>query len=106
MASLEACELLQARAFQDFGNVQVAACEAYGRLCPDDLSGAVAPGMHELLERLAGRENTVLSLVTGNFEAIARYLLGVDVIWLVIVGLALAQLALSAAAVKEVLAGR
>ncbi len=34
------------------------------------------------------------------------YLLGVDVIWLVVVGLALAQLALSAAAIREILAHR
>jgi hypothetical protein len=34
------------------------------------------------------------------------YLLGVDVIWLVVVGLALAQLALSAAAIREVVAHR
>jgi phosphoglycolate phosphatase-like HAD superfamily hydrolase len=53
-------------------DVQIAACEAYGRLCPVDLSAAVAPGMHELLERLAARDGTVLSLVTGNFEAIAH----------------------------------
>jgi hypothetical protein len=32
------------------------------------------------------------------------YLLGVDMIWLVVAGLALAQLALSAAAIREVLA--
>ena len=53
-------------------DVQIAACEAYGRLCPDDLSNAVAPGMRELLERLTDREGTVLSLVTGNFEAVAH----------------------------------
>jgi hypothetical protein len=34
------------------------------------------------------------------------YLLGVGVIWLVVVGLALAQLALSAAAIREVVAHR
>jgi hypothetical protein len=34
------------------------------------------------------------------------YLLGVDVIWLVVAGLALAQLALSAAAIREVVAHR
>lgn len=34
------------------------------------------------------------------------FLLGVNVIWLVVVGLALAQLALSAAAIREVLARR
>lgn len=53
-------------------DVRVAACEAYGRLCPDDLSACVAPGVGELLERLAAREDAVLSLVTGNYEPIAR----------------------------------
>jgi phosphoglycolate phosphatase len=53
-------------------DVQVAACAAYGRLCPDDLSATVAPGMGELLERLATREDAQLSLVTGNYEAIAH----------------------------------
>jgi phosphoglycolate phosphatase-like HAD superfamily hydrolase len=53
-------------------DVRIAACEAYGRLCPDDLSAHVAPGMAALLERLAAREDTVLALVTGNYEPIAR----------------------------------
>ena len=53
-------------------DVQIAACEAYGRLCPDDLSATVAPGMHELLARLAERDGTTLSLVTGNYEPVAR----------------------------------
>ncbi|HEV7885675.1 MAG TPA: hypothetical protein VGO81_19035, partial [Solirubrobacteraceae bacterium] len=33
-------------------DVRIAACSAYARLCPDDLSGHVTPGMSELLERL------------------------------------------------------
>jgi len=53
-------------------DVQIAACEAYARLCPDDLSATVAPGMGELLERLGAREDVRLSLVTGNYEAIAH----------------------------------
>ncbi len=53
-------------------DVQIAACEVYARLCPDDLSRTVAPGMPELLASLAARNGTILSLVTGNFEAIAR----------------------------------
>jgi len=52
--------------------VRVAACAAYGRLCPQDLSGHVTPGMAELLQRLAAREDTLLALVTGNYEPIAR----------------------------------
>ena len=53
-------------------DVRIAACEAYGRLCPADLSATVAPGMAGLLGRLGAREGTILSLVTGNFEPIAR----------------------------------
>ena len=53
-------------------DVRVAACAAYGRLCPEDLSAHVAAGMPELLERLAAREDTLLALVTGNYEPIAR----------------------------------
>jgi phosphoglycolate phosphatase len=57
-------------------DVRIASCEAYARLCPDDLSACVASGVAELLERLAAREDTVLSLVTGNYEPIARLKLG------------------------------
>jgi phosphoglycolate phosphatase len=53
-------------------DVRVAACAAYGKLCPDDLSACVAPGMPELLEQLGAREDTILALVTGNYEPIAR----------------------------------
>jgi phosphoglycolate phosphatase-like HAD superfamily hydrolase len=53
-------------------DVRIAACEAYARLGPDDLSGHVVPGMAKLLARLAARGDTILSLVTGNFEPIAR----------------------------------
>ncbi len=53
-------------------DLRIAACEAYGRLCPGDLSATVAPGMSELLEQLAAREDARLSLVTGNYEPIAR----------------------------------
>jgi phosphoglycolate phosphatase-like HAD superfamily hydrolase len=53
-------------------DVQIAACEAYGRLRSDDLSATVAPGVGELLARLAAREDTILSLVTGNYEPIAH----------------------------------
>jgi phosphoglycolate phosphatase-like HAD superfamily hydrolase len=53
-------------------DVRIAACAAYGKLCPADLSACVAPGMPALLERLAAREDTLLALVTGNYEPIAR----------------------------------
>jgi len=51
---------------------RVAAGEAYARLVPDDLSQRVVPGMEAVLDELAVREDVVLSLVTGNLEAIAR----------------------------------
>jgi phosphoglycolate phosphatase len=54
-------------------DVRAAGAEAYARLCPDDLSAKVAPGMVELLEELAARpEQFRLALVTGNLEPIAR----------------------------------
>jgi phosphoglycolate phosphatase len=53
-------------------DVQEAACAAYARLCPDDLSDRVAPGVPAALEELAQTDRDVLSLVTGNFEPIAR----------------------------------
>jgi phosphoglycolate phosphatase-like HAD superfamily hydrolase len=50
-----------------------AACaEAYARLAPADLRDRVAPGVEEALAELAARPATMLSLVTGNLEAIAR----------------------------------
>jgi phosphoglycolate phosphatase len=61
-----------ARIDEHADDVRFAACEAYGRLCPDDLSAHVAPGMVELLERLAERDDTLLALLTGNYEPIAR----------------------------------
>jgi phosphoglycolate phosphatase len=47
-------------------------CEAYARLCPEDLSHTVVPGMPALLRWLADRDNMRLGLLTGNFEPIAR----------------------------------
>lgn len=61
-------ELIDERA----DDVRIAACAAYARRRPEDLSGHVAPGMAELLARLAAREDSILSLVTGNYEPIAR----------------------------------
>jgi phosphoglycolate phosphatase-like HAD superfamily hydrolase len=42
------------------------------RLLPDDLSGAVLPGVRELLDWLTGQGGLKLGLLTGNYEAIAR----------------------------------
>jgi phosphoglycolate phosphatase-like HAD superfamily hydrolase len=56
-----------------WSEVQAAAVEAFGELCPADLSERVAPGIVELLGELAGREADFrLSLVTGNLEPVAR----------------------------------
>jgi len=63
-----AAERIDARA----DDVRAAACEAYGRLCPGDLSSTVAPGIAQLIEHLHARDDALLSLVTGNFEPIAR----------------------------------
>ena len=49
-----------------------AAADAYGRLVPDDLASHVAPGVPAALEALAARDGTLLTLVTGNLEPIAR----------------------------------
>ena len=56
-----------------WAEVQAAAVEAFGELCPADLSERVAPGIPELLGDLAGRDSEFrLSLVTGNLEPVAR----------------------------------
>jgi len=53
-------------------DVRIAACEAYARLVPDDLSAHVTPGIAELLAAIGARGRDRLALVTGNYEAIAR----------------------------------
>jgi phosphoglycolate phosphatase len=57
-------------------DVRMACCEAYARLVPPDLSDKVLPGIPELLSELDGHDNVRLSLVTGNFEPVARLKLG------------------------------
>jgi phosphoglycolate phosphatase len=50
-----------------------AACTLYDELCPADLSARLAPGIADVLPRLAARPGDFrFSLVTGNFERIAR----------------------------------
>jgi phosphoglycolate phosphatase-like HAD superfamily hydrolase len=53
-------------------DVQMLTCEEYARRCPPDLTEHVAPGVPEVLERLAARDDVRLALVTGNFECVAR----------------------------------
>jgi phosphoglycolate phosphatase len=47
-------------------------CAAYARLCPADLSHTVIRGVPRLLEELDAREDAKLSLLTGNYEPVAR----------------------------------
>jgi len=53
-------------------DVRIACCEAYARLCPDDLSHTVLPEVPELLGELAARDGLRLALLTGNYEPVAR----------------------------------
>ncbi len=46
--------------------------EALRRLCPPSLAQHVAPGITELLDGLAARGGVRCSLVTGNYEPVAR----------------------------------
>lgn len=61
-------EQIDARAL----DVRHACARAYAELCPGDLSSLVAPGVVDLLEALSDRDEIRLSLLTGNFEAVAR----------------------------------
>jgi phosphoglycolate phosphatase len=47
-------------------------CRAYARLCPDDLTATVLPGVRDLLEWLSPRQDVTLGLLTGNYEPVAR----------------------------------
>jgi phosphoglycolate phosphatase len=51
---------------------RAASVAAYARLCPEDLSAHVAPGVTEVLEALGGRDGVWLGILTGNLEPIAR----------------------------------
>jgi phosphoglycolate phosphatase-like HAD superfamily hydrolase len=51
---------------------RAAAVEAYARLCEDDLSAHVAPGVTDVLEALAARDGVRLAVLTGNLEPIAH----------------------------------
>jgi len=54
-------------------DVIAACCALYDELCPADLSARVAPGVPEALAHLARRPDAFrFSLVTGNYERIAR----------------------------------
>lgn len=54
-------------------DVLAATCALYEELCPPDLSTMVSPGIPALLDGLVARpEEFRFSLVTGNFERVAR----------------------------------
>ena len=59
------------RADDRMEELRIACGEAYARRCPADLRATVSPGMPEILGALA-KAGHVLSLVTGNYEAVAR----------------------------------
>jgi phosphoglycolate phosphatase-like HAD superfamily hydrolase len=64
---------VSAKRFDDGRDHFRAACvDAYARLCPDDLSGYVAPGVTDVLEELSARDGVRLGLLTGNLEPVAR----------------------------------
>ena len=56
----------------ELGEFKAACVAAFAARCPASLGEHVAPGMPELLASLAGREGVRCSLVTGNYEAVAR----------------------------------
>jgi phosphoglycolate phosphatase-like HAD superfamily hydrolase len=53
-------------------DVRLATGEIYAQTCPADLSEFVLPGIPELLASLEARDDVRLSLVTGNYETVAR----------------------------------
>jgi phosphoglycolate phosphatase-like HAD superfamily hydrolase len=53
-------------------DVRDVCCREYARLCPPDLSHTVLPGVRELLAWLSAHDDVRLSLVTGNYEPVAR----------------------------------
>jgi phosphoglycolate phosphatase-like HAD superfamily hydrolase len=53
-------------------DVREACCRIYAQLCPPSLADRVLPGIPELLNWLQGEPSVTLSLVTGNFEPVAR----------------------------------
>jgi phosphoglycolate phosphatase-like HAD superfamily hydrolase len=69
VAAGHAPEAIDARA----DDVIAACCELYDELCPADLSPRLAPGVGEALATLGARPGEFrFSLVTGNFERVAR----------------------------------
>lgn len=57
-------------------DVRLESCRRYAELVPEDLSGTVVPGIPDLLAWLGDQTDVKLSLVTGNYEPVARLKLG------------------------------
>ena len=53
-------------------DVRQECCRIYAELCPPSLADKVLPGVVALLDWLSGVDRVRLSLVTGNFEPVAR----------------------------------
>jgi phosphoglycolate phosphatase-like HAD superfamily hydrolase len=53
-------------------DVAMLTCAEYRRRCPEDMSGHLAPGVPEVLDLLAARDDVDLALLTGNLECVAR----------------------------------
>lgn len=53
-------------------DVRAECCRLYAGLCPSDLSQMVVPGIPDLLAALHADPAMQLSLLTGNFEPVAR----------------------------------
>ncbi|HEX4010327.1 MAG TPA: haloacid dehalogenase-like hydrolase [Solirubrobacteraceae bacterium] len=62
----------QASIDEHASEVAEACVRNYVRLCPPDLSDRLVPGIADLLGWLDGHDDVRLSLVTGNFEGVAR----------------------------------
>ena len=74
---LIACGLQTDRIDAEVEAVARATAAAYEEMCPTDLSHKVAPGIRDLLPALhADADRYRFSLVTGNFEPVARLKLG------------------------------
>jgi phosphoglycolate phosphatase-like HAD superfamily hydrolase len=52
--------------------VRLATCDEYAKRCPADLTDRLAPGIQDVLERLAAGNDVKLAVVTGNFQPVAR----------------------------------
>ncbi|MEO6859104.1 MAG: haloacid dehalogenase-like hydrolase [Solirubrobacteraceae bacterium] len=66
-AGVPACKIDERR-----HDVREACCRIYAELCPPSLADKVLPGVAELLQWLEAEDGLRLSLVTGNFEPVAR----------------------------------